>query len=115
MLRCASVVVVCSVVTSCVEGCPTVTADERQISGPSFQVFNMSADILAAPHLNLNVRYTRKVQRNRGEGEENEAETLEDEEHHADVWPQKASKSEIMNTVKGKLMLIILQFDMNEN
>ncbi|XP_076610605.1 uncharacterized protein LOC143335223 [Chaetodon auriga] len=50
----------------------------------------MSADILAAPHLNVNVRYTRKVQQNRREEEENHGEILEDEEHRADVGSQTA-------------------------
>lgn len=99
MLRCVSELVVCPAVTSCVEGCPT---QRRQADGEtwsktgsvSFQLFKMSASIVAAPDSSLNVRYTRKVQENRGDGEENQVEILEDEEHHADLGSQKASKSE---------------------
>ena len=47
----------------------------------------MSAEILAAPDSSFNVRFTR------GEGEEMEEEILEDEEHHADLGSQQASKS----------------------
>lgn len=54
----------------------------------------MSTSIVAAPDSSLNVRYTRKVQENRGAGEENQVEILEDEEHHADLGSQKAGKSE---------------------
>ncbi|XP_051245552.1 C-type lectin domain family 4 member M-like isoform X13 [Dicentrarchus labrax] len=50
----------------------------------------MSVDILAAPDLSLNVRCTRKVQENRGEGEENQMEITEDEEYHVDLGPQTA-------------------------
>lgn len=67
----------------------------------------MSTGILAAPDLSLNVRYTRKVQENRGEVEEHQVEILEDEEHHGDLGSQKAGKSEVMNIVKGKLMSIL--------
>ncbi|XP_078031979.1 uncharacterized protein LOC144467375 isoform X2 [Epinephelus lanceolatus] len=50
----------------------------------------MSDDALAAPDLSLNVRYTRDVQQNRGEGEEDQVEIVQDEEHHADPQSQKA-------------------------
>ncbi|XP_049458099.1 CD209 antigen-like protein C isoform X11 [Epinephelus fuscoguttatus] len=50
----------------------------------------MSADALASPDLSLNVRYTRDVQQNRGEGEEDQVEIVQDEEHHADLQSQKA-------------------------
>lgn len=56
----------------------------------------MSARILAAPDSSLNVRYTGRVQDNRGAGEENQLEISEDEKHHADPGSQKASKSEMM-------------------
>ena len=51
----------------------------------------MSAEILAAPDSSFNVRFIRTE--NRGEGEEMEVEILEDEEHHADLGSQQASKS----------------------
>lgn len=57
----------------------------------SFQFVKMSAEILAAPDSSLNVRLTSRE--NRGEGEETEVEILEDEEHHADLRSQQASKS----------------------
>ncbi|XP_039677182.1 CD209 antigen-like protein E isoform X3 [Perca fluviatilis] len=50
----------------------------------------MSADTVAAPRLSLNVRYNRNVQENSGEEEESQVEILEDEEHHADLRPQRA-------------------------
>ncbi|KAL7381962.1 hypothetical protein ABVT39_014235 [Epinephelus coioides] len=66
-----------------------VNSDRRK--GPvKFRLFKMSADALAAPDLSLNVRYTRDVQQNRGEGEEDQVEIIQDEEHHADLQSQKA-------------------------
>ncbi|XP_039661652.1 C-type lectin domain family 4 member E-like [Perca fluviatilis] len=50
----------------------------------------MAADTVAAPHLSLNVRYKRNVKENSGEEEENQVEILEDEEHHAELKPQRA-------------------------
>ncbi|XP_044027311.1 CD209 antigen-like protein C [Siniperca chuatsi] len=50
----------------------------------------MPASVPAAPDSKLNVRYTRKVQENRGAGEDNQVEILEDEEHRADLGSQKA-------------------------
>ncbi|XP_044027301.1 CD209 antigen-like protein C [Siniperca chuatsi] len=55
-----------------------------------FQFFKMPASVPAAPDSSLNVRYTRKVQENRGAGENNQVEILEDEEHRADLGSQKA-------------------------
>ncbi|KAL7381333.1 hypothetical protein ABVT39_004242 [Epinephelus coioides] len=67
-----------------------VNSDRRK--GPvKFRLFKMSADALAAPDLSLNVRYTRDVQQNRGEGEEDQVEIFQDEEHHADLQSQKAN------------------------
>lgn len=70
----------------------------------------MSADILAAPH--LNVRFTREVQEDRGEGEENHVEILDEEEHPGS---QKASKSDMMNIVKREVdvsfCLAVLKLD----
>ncbi|XP_042291485.1 killer cell lectin-like receptor subfamily B member 1B allele C [Thunnus maccoyii] len=50
----------------------------------------MSTEIPAVPQLSLNVRYTRNVQENRGEGEENEVEIFSDEEHQIDFGSQTA-------------------------
>ncbi|XP_032364668.1 uncharacterized protein LOC116679045, partial [Etheostoma spectabile] len=50
----------------------------------------MSADAVAAPRLSLNVRYNRNVQETSGEEEESQVEILEEEEHHADLGPQRA-------------------------
>ncbi|XP_044027312.1 CD209 antigen-like protein E [Siniperca chuatsi] len=50
----------------------------------------MPASVPAAPDSKLNVRYTRKVQENRGAGEDNQVEILEDQEHRADLGSQKA-------------------------
>ncbi|XP_034747469.1 CD209 antigen-like protein E isoform X9 [Etheostoma cragini] len=50
----------------------------------------MSADAVAAPRLSLNVRYNRNVQETSGEEEESQLEILEEEEHHADLRPQRA-------------------------
>ncbi|XP_034747468.1 CD209 antigen-like protein E isoform X8 [Etheostoma cragini] len=50
----------------------------------------MSADAVAAPRLSLNVRYNRNVQGTSGEEEESQVEILEEEEHHADLGPQRA-------------------------
>ncbi|XP_034747474.1 CD209 antigen-like protein E isoform X2 [Etheostoma cragini] len=50
----------------------------------------MSADAVAAPRLSLNVRYNRNVQETSGEEEESQLEILEEEEHHADLGPQRA-------------------------
>ncbi|XP_028453854.1 CD209 antigen-like protein E [Perca flavescens] len=50
----------------------------------------MSADSVAAPRLSLNVRYNRNIQENSGEEEESQVKILEDEEHHADLGPQRA-------------------------
>ena len=66
----------------------------------------MSADTVAAPRLSLNVRYNRNVQENSGEEEESQVEILEDEEHHADLEPQRASKSEMMIVVKWKFLSV---------
>ncbi|XP_035856479.1 CD209 antigen-like isoform X1 [Sander lucioperca] len=50
----------------------------------------MAADTVAAPRLRLNVRYNRNVEENSGEEEENQVEILEDEEHYAELGPQRA-------------------------
>ncbi|XP_031154435.1 CD209 antigen-like protein E isoform X3 [Sander lucioperca] len=50
----------------------------------------MAADAVAAPRLSLNVRYNRNVEENSGEEEENQVEILQDEEHYAELGPQRA-------------------------
>ncbi|XP_038580076.1 NKG2-A/NKG2-B type II integral membrane protein-like [Micropterus salmoides] len=62
----------------------------------------MSARILAAPDSSLNVRYTGRVQDNRGAGEENQLEISEDEKHHADPGSQKARPQTPKNRVRRR-------------
>ena len=79
----------------------------------SVQFVKMAADTVAAPHLSLNVRYKRNVKENSGEEEENQVEILEDEEHHAELKPQRASKSEMMSVVKGKFISVSVRLYLN--
>ncbi len=57
-----------------------------------FSVFKMSTYSPAVPDSRLNERFSRKVQEERRE--EAQLEIFEEEEQHADLSSQKASKSE---------------------